>query len=50
MKNANPTPLLRPRTKDALYLALFWSLLAGTAIGSFITITHLITWTSQHFR
>lgn len=50
MKNANPTPFLRPRTKDALYLALFWLLVAASAIGAYLTTTHFLAWTSQRFR
>lgn len=50
MRNANPTPLLRPATKDALFVALFWGLLTCAAVGAYLTITHLLTWTSQHCR
>lgn len=50
MKNANAKKLLHPRTKDALYLGLFWLLVAAAITGSYLTTTHLITWTSQHCR
>ena len=50
MKNANAKPLLHPRTKDALYLALFWGLLTCATVGAYLTTTHLLTWTSQHCR
>ena len=50
MRNANPTPFLRPATKDALFVGLFWLLIAASCVGGYLTTSHFLTWTSQHFR
>lgn len=50
MRNANQPPFLRPRTKDALLVGLFWLLLVGSAAGTGIFLTRLITWTWRHLR
>lgn len=41
MKNANPTPWLRPHHRDALQLAAFWLAVALGGTGVYLTIKTL---------